>query len=80
MEAYVLSSSKWSVSSRWPTLKPARKIVVGTIVIRGPSSNMAPSALAELTSGVELFEKASQHAEWAKRTHVRMFYFTLTDR
>ncbi|TDL26879.1 hypothetical protein BD410DRAFT_835987 [Rickenella mellea] len=44
-------------------------VVVGTIVIRGPSSNMAPSALAELTSGVELFEKASQHAEWAKRTH-----------
>ncbi|TDL21374.1 hypothetical protein BD410DRAFT_898957 [Rickenella mellea] len=44
-------------------------VVVGTIVIRDPSSNMAPSALTELTSGVNFFEKASQHAEWGKRTH-----------
>ncbi|TDL18162.1 hypothetical protein BD410DRAFT_900946 [Rickenella mellea] len=43
-------------------------IVVGTVVIRGPTSSLAPAAMIELTLGVRLFEKAAAaNAQWAKR-------------
>ncbi|TDL16809.1 hypothetical protein BD410DRAFT_794903 [Rickenella mellea] len=42
-------------------------IIVGTIVIRGPNSSLAPAALVELTLGVGFFGKAAEYAQWAKR-------------
>ncbi|KAF5372365.1 hypothetical protein D9615_009254 [Tricholomella constricta] len=41
-------------------------IIVGTVVTRSPNSNVAPSALQDLTRAVELFERTAQQSQRAK--------------
>ncbi|TDL18165.1 hypothetical protein BD410DRAFT_831020 [Rickenella mellea] len=44
-------------------------VVLGAVVIRGPTSGLAPAALIELTLGVSMFEQtAAAGAPWAKRS------------
>ncbi|TDL18164.1 hypothetical protein BD410DRAFT_753452 [Rickenella mellea] len=44
-------------------------VVLGAVVIRGPTSSVAPAAMIELTLGVGLFEKAAAaDTQWAKRS------------
>ncbi|TDL18161.1 hypothetical protein BD410DRAFT_900945 [Rickenella mellea] len=43
-------------------------VVLGAVVIRGPTSSLTPAAMIELTLGVAVFEKAAEaNAQWAKR-------------
>lgn len=65
--------------STW-TFAFSSAVIFGSIVTRGPSSNMAPSALAELDAAVELFKKASIHSKRAAKAlvswHVHSFLFS----
>ncbi|TDL21996.1 hypothetical protein BD410DRAFT_789077 [Rickenella mellea] len=41
-------------------------MVLGTVVIRGPKTSLAPAALVELNLGVGFFENAARYSNWAK--------------
>ncbi|KAF7984951.1 hypothetical protein HWV62_9883 [Athelia sp. TMB] len=46
------------------------QIIVGSIVTRAPSSNMAPDAFLELTIAIDLFAKGAEHSIRARRAMV----------
>ncbi len=45
-------------------------MILGTVVIRGPNSSIAPAALAELHLGIEFYKNGAKYAGWAKRAYV----------
>ncbi|TDL25035.1 hypothetical protein BD410DRAFT_785796 [Rickenella mellea] len=47
-------------------------MILGTVVIRGPNSSIAPAALAELNLGIEFYKNGAKYAGWAKRAYATL--------